>query len=152
MRTLSLLLALGSLFLIGSCKKSDDQPPPSGGGNPPPVGSTIDVRGVIKTDQTWKKDYVYRLRGYIYVTDGATLTIEPGTKIISNKDSAGALVIYRDAKIMADATAAAPIVFTSAETTPAPGDLGGVVIAGQATGNGNHAVMEGDLIPHTAPW
>ena len=133
---------------MASCKKSDDQPSPSGGGNnPPPVGSTIDVRGVIKTDQTWKKDYIYRLRGYVYVTDGATLTIEPGTKITSNKDSAGVLVIYRDAKILADASATAPIVFTSAETNPAPGDLGGLVIAGQASGNGNHAVMEGGLDP-----
>ena len=49
--------------------------------------------------------------------------------------------------INADGTASSPIVFTSAETSPAPGDLGGLVIAGQATTNGNHAVMEGGLDP-----
>lgn len=149
MKQISFAFAAASLLALASCKKSDDQtvPPPTGGTNPPPAGSTIDVRGTITASTTWKKDYVYRLRGYVYVTDGATLTIEPGTKITSNKDSAGVLVIYRDAKIMAEGSATSPIVFTSAETDPHPGDLGGVVIAGQATTNGNHAVMEGGLDP-----
>jgi hypothetical protein len=137
--------ALVAIAALVSCKKSDNSVTPV---DPtPPAGSTIDVRGTIRASQTWKKDYVYRLRGYVYVTDGATLTIEPGTKIVSNKDSAGVLVIYRDAKIMADATAASPILFTSNETNKQPGDFGGLVIAGQATSNGNHAVMEGGLDP-----
>lgn len=142
-----LAIVLCGFVFLSSCKKSDDNTttPPTGGGTGPTPGSTIDIRGVIRADQTWKKDYVYRLRGYVYVTDGATLTIEPGTKIISNKDSAGVLVIYRDAKIMADGTSSAPIVFTSGETNKAPGDLGGVVLMGQATGNGNHPVAEGGL-------
>lgn len=142
-----LVLSLCGLIAMSSCKKSDNNTDTGAGTNPPPAGSTIDVRGVIKTSTTWKKDYKYRLRGYVYVTDGATLTIEPGTQIVSNKDSAGVLVIYRDAQINAVGTATDPIVFTSAEATKAPGDLGGVVIAGQATGNGNHAVMEGGLDP-----
>src|SRR6476659_9631002 len=136
-----LALSLCGLIVLGSCKKSDDNtttPPPTG----PAPGSTIDILGVIRTDQTFKKDFVYRLRGYVYVTDGATLTIEPGTKIVSNKDSAGVLVIYRDATINAEGTASAPIVFTSGETAPAPGDLGGVILVGQAKGNGNHSVIE----------
>ena len=141
------ILSLCGLIAFSSCKKSDNNTDTGTGTNPPPAGSTIDVRGVIKTSTTWKKDYKYRLRGYVYVTDGATLTIEPGTQIVSNKDSAGVLVIYRDAQINAVGTATDPIVFTSAETTKAPGDLGGVVLAGQATGNGNHAVMEGGLDP-----
>ena len=87
------------------------------------------------------------MRGYIYVTDGAKITIEAGTTIISNKDSAGVLVIYRDATIVAEGTASAPIVFTSAEATPNPGDLGGVILVGQAKGNGNHSVLEGGVDP-----
>ena len=87
------------------------------------------------------------MRGYIYVTDGAKITIEAGTTIISNKDSAGVLVIYRDATIIAEGTASAPIVFTSAEATPNPGDLGGVILVGQARGNGNHSVLEGGVDP-----
>src|SRR6476620_6882136 len=150
MNKLSLLLTACIAILI-SCSKSDDKttPPPSGsgGGNDTAVGSTVDIRGIIRTSQTWRKDFTFRLRGYVYVTDGATLTIEPGTKIVSNKDSAAVLVIYRDAKIMADGTSGSPIVFTSNETNKAPGDFGGVVLAGQATSNGNHAVMEGGLDP-----
>jgi len=142
-----LVLSLSALIAITACKKSDDNTDIGTGSNPPPAGSTIDVRGVIKTSTTWKKDYKYRLRGYVYVTDGAILTIEPGTQIVSNKDSAGVLVIYRDAQISAIGTATDPIVFTSNETVKTPGDLGGLVIAGQATGNGNHSVMEGGLDP-----
>jgi hypothetical protein len=92
-----------------------------------------------------KKDSVYVLRGYVYVATGVTLTIEPGCKITSKKDSAGVLVVYRGAKILAEGTAAAPIVFTSGEATPTPGDLGGVVIVGQAPGNNNHSVVEGGV-------
>ena len=104
------------------------------------------MSGVL-SNQTWHKSRNYRLRGYVYVTDGAKITIEAGTTIISNKDSAGVLVIYRDATIIAEGTASAPIVFTSAETTPNPGDLGGVILVGQARGNGNHSVLEGGVDP-----
>lgn len=111
----------------------------------PADGSILDLRGVITTNTTLSKNYKWRLRGYVYVDNGVTLTIEAGTTIISNKDSAGVLTITRGAKIQAEGTAAAPIVFTSAETTPAPGDFGGVIIAGAAPGNGNHAKIEGGV-------
>jgi hypothetical protein len=108
-------------------------------------GSILDVRGVITANTSWTKNYKYRLRGYVYVENGVTLTIEAGTQIISNKDSAGVLTITRGAKIQAEGTQAAPIVFTSAETSPTPGDLGGVILAGSAPGNGNHAKIEGGV-------
>src|SRR6185369_6206253 len=149
MNKLSLFLTACIAILI-SCSKSDNQttpPPNGGGGNDTAVGSTVDVRGIIRTSQTWRKDFIFRLRGYVYVTDGATITIEPGTKIVSNKDSAGVLVIYRDGKIIADATSSSPIVFTSNESSPAPGDLGGLIIVGQAKGNSNHSVIEGGVDP-----
>jgi hypothetical protein len=148
MNRISLAFFTGCIVLAASCKKSDDSstPPPT---PPQPVDSTgqVDIRGVIKTSQSWTKGHVYRLRGYVYVTDGAKLTIEAGTKIVSNKDSAGVLVIYRDATIDAQGTATTPIVFTSAEATPNPGDLGGVILVGQAKGNGNHSVIEGGVDP-----
>lgn len=128
-----------------SCSKSDSAPDPI----TPPVDTdgnkNVDIRGTITSNTTWSKDKVYRLRGYVYVTSGAVLTIEPGTKIVSNKDSAGVLIIYKGAKINAEGTAASPIVFTSAETTPAPGDFGGLVLVGLAKGNTNHKVVEGGL-------
>ena len=108
-------------------------------------GTRFDVRNVISASTTWKKDYIYRLRGYVYVENGVTLTIEPGTKIVSNKDSAGVLVITRGAKMIADGTSANPIVFTSAEATPVSGDFGGVIVAGAAPYNGNHIKIEGGV-------
>ncbi len=109
------------------------------------AGTQFDVRGIINASTTWKKDFVYRLRGYVYVTTNSVLTIEAGTKIVSDKDSAGVLVITPGSKIMAEGTAANPIVFTSNDASPAPGDLGGLVIAGNAKVNGNHKVIEGGL-------
>lgn len=142
-----MMFCLGAI-LFASCKKSDDLPDPGTGNNPGDTTSLSgDIRGIISTDQHWTKDKVYRLRGYVYVTNGATLTIDPGTKIVSNKDSAGVLIIYRTAKIMAEGTAAEPIVFTSNEAAPTPGDLGGVVLVGQARGNGNHSVIEAGSDP-----
>lgn len=137
-------LVVTTVILTAGCSKSDDN---TGGGGitPPPTGSVIDVRGTISANTSWSKDYVYRLRGYVYVDNGVVLTIAAGTKITSNKDSAGVLLITRGAKINAEGTAALPIVFTSAETTPTPGDFGGLVIAGAAPGNGNHSKLEGGV-------
>ena len=144
MRKIFPTLILAAAIFSAGCSKSDNN---SGGGGvtPPPVGSTIDVRGVIAVNTSWSKDYVYRLRGYVYVDNGVTLTIAAGTKIVSNKDSAGVLTITRGAKIQAEGTAALPIVFTSAEATPVSGDLGGVILAGSAPGNGNHSKIEGGV-------
>ena len=147
MKKISLAALMGIILAASSCSKSDNSPTPPP--PPPPVDSTgqVDIRGVIKVSQTWTKGHVYRLRGYVYVTDGAQITIEAGTKIISNKDSAGVLVIYRDATIVANGTVSSPIVFTSGEATPNPGDLGGVILVGQAKGNLNHSVLEGGVDP-----
>ncbi|TKK66145.1 hypothetical protein FC093_17995 [Ilyomonas limi] len=155
MKKIAFAVLAGMLMIAAtttSCKKSDNMPDPpidttgNGGGND--TATDIMIRGVISSSQTWTKNKTYHLRGYVYVTDGATLTIEPGTKIVSNKDSAGVLVIYRDATINAAGTATEPIVFTSGEASPAPGDLGGIVLVGQATTNGNHSVLEGGVDPN----
>lgn len=149
----SALLALTLITMASvSCKKSDDQPDPvpptdTTGTGGTDTSSNVFIRGTISASQTWVASKTYHLRGYVYVTDGAVLTIEPGTKIVSNADSAGVLVIYRDATINATGTAAQPIVFTSGETSPQPGDLGGVILVGQAKGNGNHSVIEGGVAP-----
>lgn len=132
------LLGLAAVVAVSSCKKSSDD-------NTTTPSTNVDIRGSITSSQTWTANKTYRLRGYVYVENGATLTIEPGTKIVSNKDSAGVLVIYKGAKINAAGTATNPIVFTSAETDKKPGDLGGVVLVGQATGNGNHTTLEGGV-------
>ena len=76
----------------------------------------------INVNTTWTKDNLYILKDKVFVTNGATLTIEPGTRIYSTLDPNGAgttddifgsLVITRGSKIQANGTAAEPIVFTT---------------------------------------
>lgn len=124
---------------LASCSKDNN------GSKPPVKVTNVDVRGSITKDTHWTAGVTYRIRGYVYVDNNVTLTIDPGTKIVSNKDSAGVLIIYKGSKINAAGTADKPIVFTSAEASPKPGDFGGVVVVGKATGNGNHAVLEGGV-------
>ncbi|MFT4094290.1 MAG: hypothetical protein QM640_11690 [Niabella sp.] len=138
---LSLLLSVAA----ASCSKSNDAADPDGGSTGTGVAANGDIRGTITEDIHLTSDKTYRLRGYVYVQTGATITIDAGTKIVSNNDSAGVLVIYRGAKIMAQGTSSNPIVFTSAESSPQPGDLGGIILVGQATGNNNHSVIEGGV-------
>ncbi len=143
------LIGSAALLALASCSKDSDP-----GTNPPvtpPTVTNLDVRGSITKDTHWTAGVTYRIRGYVYVDNNATLTIDPGTKIVSNKDSAGVLIIYKGSKIMAAGTADKPIVFTSAEATPKPGDFGGLVVVGSAIGNGNHAVLEGGVdVAHQA--
>ena len=55
----------------------------------PPVEETQDVilEGEITSDMTLKAADNNLLRGFVYVTDGVTLTIEPGTVIKGEKSS-----------------------------------------------------------------
>ncbi|MES1225519.1 MAG: hypothetical protein ABUT20_59115, partial [Bacteroidota bacterium] len=76
---------LSAIVAGTACKKSDNTSDPGGGTPPPPPPENLkpDIRGVISQDQHWTKDKTYRLRGYVYVNTGVTLTIDAGTKIIS---------------------------------------------------------------------
>jgi len=93
--------------------------------------------GNINTTTTLTSDKVWILKGYVYVTDGAKLIIQPGTTIVSDIAEKGALIIERGAQILAEGTSTKPIVFTSGKSAGerAPGDWGGVVILGKATTN-----------------
>lgn len=101
--------------------------------------ATIDAN--ITTDRTLYGDTVYTLRGFITVGNGATLTIQPGTRIIGDTlvngtvDYRGSsLFVLKGAKLNAVGTEADPIVFTSARPagSRAPGDWGGVILIGNA--------------------
>lgn len=101
----------------------------------------------ITTNTTFHADTVYQLSGFIKVANGATLTIEPGTKIVGDYDIPGSsLFVLRGAKIMAEGTADAPIVFTSERPLGQrqPGDWGGVIIIGNGiTNRGSPTYIEG---------
>lgn len=83
----------------------------------PDVGQreNVVVSGEITQDTTWTADKNYLLSTPIFVTGGATLTIEPGTYVLCQNDGVdfGSLVITRGSKINASGTADEPIVFTA---------------------------------------
>lgn len=99
-----------------------------------PAGrQVVNVTTDITTNTTWVADNVYRLQGFRKVTSGATLTIQPGTRIEGDVGTTGSsLFVLRGARIQAVGTAANPIVFTSSQTagTRQPGDWGGLIIIG----------------------
>ena len=95
-----------------------------------------DKEFVFTGKQTLKKG-VYLMKGWIYVADGAELTIEPGTVIKGEKASAASLIVEPGGKLYAKGTESAPIVFTSSEAkgNRKPGDWGGLIICGRGTNN-----------------
>ena len=139
-KLLFILIAAGTL--ISSCRKiqvdgdTTDNTPPTGSEN------TI-LEGRITVNRTLSSQYTYKLRGLVYVTNGAILTIEPGTKIVGESGRNGGLIITRSSKIIADGTADKPIVFTSEAATPQRGDWAGVVILGNAPTNSSFNGIQG---------
>ena len=97
------------------------------------------LSGEITANTTLTANKVWVINGLVAVKNSATLTIEAGTTIIG-KEGTGAntsyMVIDKDSKIMAEGTAASPIIFTS-ETAydggaDAVGQWGGLTIIGNA--------------------
>ncbi|MBK7174171.1 MAG: dockerin type I repeat-containing protein [Bacteroidales bacterium] len=114
-----------------------------------PSATVVVPAGHITTNTTWTNTNTYLLNGWVYVDAGATLTIQPGTIIRGDLTNQGALIIERGGKLMAEGTAAQPIVFTSNSAAGARnyGDWGGVIICGRATINpaGGEAQIEGGV-------
>lgn len=137
----------------------------------------VRVTSNVSSDATWTADNTYILGGRIAVTDGATLTIEPGTVIKGEAGTgvnATALLVARGSMINAVGTASLPIIFTSVADEITPADVaagnyaspnldpdinglwGGVIILGNAPisasnddGQLNEVAIEG--IPSTDP-
>src|SRR5687768_6467411 len=136
-----IILGLMAGILVTGCRKIIEDAGPDNGNNGGnngggTVGQTITLKGKIDKDTTLKASNTYILEGMVYMTNNATMTIEPGTVIKGQfTDPVGGLVITRGAKIDAKGTAEKPIVFTSASTTPRSGDWAGIVILGKAKTN-----------------
>jgi hypothetical protein len=138
-KLLTIMIALG-LF---SCDRDL-----GGGEGPVNVPATTTLTGNINTTTTLTSDKVWTLKGYVYVTDGAKLIIQPGTTIVSDVAEKGALCIERGSQIIAEGTQSKPIVFTSGrpEGQRTPGDWGGIVILGRAkTNRSSEPTIEGGI-------
>ena len=116
----------------------------------------VTLANSITANQTLSANKIYALKGYVYVSNNAVLTIEPGTVIRGynasqdpeNQSHPGTLIIERGARLEAKGTAAAPIVFTSSQAVGARkyGDWGGVVLIGRAPVNrGSTIGFEGGI-------
>ena len=112
-----------------------------------PSGKVIgngDQEFVFTGKQTLKKG-TYLLKGWVYIADGAELTIEAGSIIKGDKQTKAALIAERGGKLIASGNASAPIVFTSEESAGdrKPGDWGGVILCGKARTNQGEQQIEG---------
>ena len=110
---------------------------------------------------TWTSNNIYVLDGFVFVNEGQTLTIQPGT-VVKGKggqgENASALIIARGGKLIADGTAEKPIVFT-AEADDLNGSVanlddglwGGLILLGNAILNTSPNEQQIEGIPQTEP-
>ncbi len=115
----AVLTAAALLVLPAACARVPARTPGAA-----PAAAVLPVRG-IDADETWSGEV--RVRGSVVVRKGATLTILPGTVVLFEKidvdgDGIGDSELYVEGEMVAEGTAARPIVFTSAEGVPAPRD------------------------------
>ena len=108
-----------------------------------------DQEFVFTGKQTLKKG-TYTLKGWVYIANGAELTIEPGTIIKGDKETKAALIAERGGKLIAQGTASEPIVFTSEQAAGSrkPGDWGGIILCGNARNNQTDMQIEGGPRTH----
>ena len=156
----SLLLILSAALVIVTC--GEDPIPPQ----PKDYEGTL-VNSNIKENTIWYSDSIYTLRGRISIEAGATLTIQPGC-IIKGEPGAGAvasaLLIARGAKIYAEGTPSAPIIFTTSGDEIQPGQLvspnldhthnglwGGLIILGNAPISATASPVQIEGIPTSDP-
>ena len=154
---LKVTAALLAALTIGFTSCDDDE-------NIDPIEeSEFLITANITENTIWETGNVYTLGGRIAVVDGVTLTIEPGVIVkgqAGSAENATALLIARGATLMAEGTAAEPIIFTSVADEIEPGmiaspnldpDLnglwGGLIVLGKApisvSGDGIEASIEG---------
>jgi hypothetical protein len=139
---LKMTAVLLAALTIGITSCDDDET------NDPIIETEFTVSANITTNTTWETGSVYILAGRIAVVNGVTLTIEPGVVVkgqAGTAENATALIVARGGKIMAEGTAAQPIIFTSVADEIEPGQIaspnldpelnglwGGLLILGKA--------------------
>ena len=121
------LAFLVSLSLFTACDDENDTPTPDG-------GEENVLSGTITEDVTLTSGTTYRLNGQYIVEEGATLTIEPGVRIVAAyDDQVDYILVKQGGRINAIGTASSPIIMTSEREEP--GSWGGIHICGYAHTN-----------------
>ncbi|GAB1856778.1 hypothetical protein MHTCC0001_16140 [Flavobacteriaceae bacterium MHTCC 0001] len=122
------VLAIAALTLT-SCSSDDD------GGTTGPGPVQDELSGDVSGDVTLDANVEYKLTGAYVVKSGGKLTIPAGTVIKATGGTSAFIGVERGAQIFVNGNSSSPVVMTSAAATPAPGDWGGLVIAGDAPTN-----------------
>jgi hypothetical protein len=133
---LTLFLLMG-LMIVVACKKDNN--------NDDDDNTTYtELTGDLST-QTLLASKKYLLKGQVFVRNGQTLTIEPGTVIFGDKVTRAVLVVDKGGKLEANGTVDKPIVFTSNQPAGIRdrGDWGGLIILGAANTNQPDPSIEG---------
>lgn len=143
----ALIFALGFIMAFSSCKKDSSAPVDS---TETVYETSTDGSTVTVTDKgqgtgtiVWTKDKEWILDGFVFVNEGQTLTIEAGTLVKGKpgtQENASALIVARGGKILAEGTAAEPIIFTAEADNRAGTGVGlkanslwgGVIVLGKA--------------------
>ena len=131
MKKLSVSILATVAILLSSCSLDNDDE--NQGIIPGTEVTSQNLAGNLTTDLRLTSGIAHNLIGALLVKDGATLTIDAGTRI--NALAGGTdvyILVEKGGKIIADGTADNPIVFTSNATNPQPGDWGGIIVNGKA--------------------
>ncbi|HJA87891.1 MAG TPA: hypothetical protein H9778_04220 [Candidatus Parabacteroides intestinavium] len=125
------MLLAASMTFTACSDDNNDEPTP----NPDPTpGVTNELSENITEDMILEAGQEYTLNGGIHVTNGATLTIEPGVTITAvHDDQVDYILVEQGAQINAVGTAENPIVMTS--ESKESGAWGGLHICGYAHTN-----------------
>jgi hypothetical protein len=117
--------------------------------HPATSANKVVLSGDLASNLTLTKGNWYELTGTVHVLNGATLTIEPGTVIRGNASNIGVLIIAKGGKLNAIGTKEQPIVFTSGKATGTRvrGDLGGLLLIGNAHTNTPGGVRQYEALP-----
>jgi hypothetical protein len=99
----------------------------------------------LTTDETWSCQSNYVLAVPLFIRGGFRLVIGPDTRILARAGTY--LLAQRGARLIAEGTREAPIVFSSAEPAGqrAPGDWKGIMLAGSAPTHVANAALPGSV-------
>src|SRR6185436_18141631 len=117
------------VYVLAACNKAKD-------GVNPPIRNTETLPNSITADLALDANTDYIIDGQVFVKNNATLTIPAGITVSVTKndvrENKGVLVITKGSKLFINGTVDKPVVFTSAATTPAPGDWGAIIVLGKS--------------------